>query len=176
MFDEDEVSDTLDNIGNNMPMLATHTLNDLEQTAATLCVDEPEIELHNWLNLTSVLLARARQIRKQIEQITIKWIEANGPLLVGDIEYTVGYRKEVRCRDTLKCLNMLLDSTHGDVAALADYLRTDPYKYGSVRSLLGTTAFDTVFTTQQRPKLESGVPTKELMQTNTRYLQSRGRS
>jgi hypothetical protein len=173
MFDEDEVSDTLGDIGNNVPMLATHTINDLEQKAAILCVDEPEIELHNWLNLTSVLVARARQIRQQIEQIAIKWIEANGPVVSGDLEYTVGYRREVRCLDRQRTLDMILECSGGDLSTIVDHLRADPYKYGSVRGLIGESKYNQVFKAKSRPKLHCGVPQIELLATNTRFVRTR---
>src|SRR5688572_10459913 len=63
----------------DVPMLATRTIAELERSATILCVDEPESELHHWINLADVLVARAKQIRQMVERVAIEWITANGP-------------------------------------------------------------------------------------------------
>ena len=58
-----------------VPMLSTHTISQLEHAAAVLLVDEPEVLLHEWLNLSAVLLAQAKQIRQRVEQLAVEWID-----------------------------------------------------------------------------------------------------
>ena len=82
-----------------VPMLVNSTITQVEDAAMILCVDEPEVEVQSWLNLSSVLTARVKLIRQRIEQIAIKHIETHGPIVSGDLEYTVGYRSEVKCID-----------------------------------------------------------------------------
>jgi hypothetical protein len=151
-------------------MLARSTIAQVEDAAMTLCVDEPETELQSWLILSSVLVARAKQIRQRIEQAAIKYIETHGPVVAGDLEYTVGYRKEVKCLDRQRTLNLILVATGGDLGAIVDHLRADPYKYGSIRGLIGEANYHQVFKTVSRPKLHCGAPQVELLATNTRYL------
>ena len=129
-----------------------------------------EEEVVNWLNLTEVLLQRAREIRGHMEQVAIEWIEIHGPITVGDICYSVGCPKTVRCLDVARCLRLVLAGCGGDVDGVAPYLRADPWKYGSVRSLLGESAFEQVFRSEWTPKLVEGRPQQQLQQTNTRFL------
>ena len=130
--DNDEIDD-LDVPVADVPMLAHSTINEIEDRAMALLIDEPEVDLQSWLNLSSVLMARAKQIRQRVEQIAVKWIEANGPVMSGDLQYTVGYRREVHCLDRQRTLDMILECSGGDLNAIVDHLRSDAYKYGSVR-------------------------------------------
>jgi hypothetical protein len=129
-----------------------------------------EEEIVNWLNLTEVLLQRAREIRHRMEQVAVEWIQLHGPLAVGDIRYSVGCPKTVRCLDVARCLRLVLAGCGGDVDGVAAYLRADPWKYGSVRSLLGESEFEQAFRSEWKPKLVEGRPQRQLQQTNTRFL------
>jgi hypothetical protein len=156
-----------------VPMLANSTITQVEDAAMTLCVDEPEVELQSWLNLSSVLTARVKQIRQRIEQIAIKHIETHGPIVSGDLEYTVGYRNEVKCLDRQRTLDLILEASGGDLGSIVDYLRAEPFKYGSIRGLIGLTNYQKVFKNVARPKLNCGAPQLELLATNVRYVRSK---
>ena len=167
--DNDQIEDS--NIAIvDVPMLANSTISEVEQAATLLCADEPETEMQSWLNLSAVLTARVRLIRQQIEEVAVKWVETYGPIVVGDLQYTVGYRKEVKCLDRQRTLDLILESSAGDLAAIVDHLRSDPYKYGSVRAAIGDANFNQVFKTESKPKLVCGIPQVELIATNTRFL------
>jgi hypothetical protein len=166
-------TDRLDDAGAaDAPLLATRTIGQIEAAATILSVDEPETALHAWLDLTDVLLARARQVRQMIESLAIEWISANGPTHFGDITYTVGYPKTVRCTDAVRCLGLVLDACGGDLDAAVAYLRSDPFKYGSIRNLLGEPVYAEMFKTETKPKLVEGKPQKELVKIDTRFLPS----
>jgi len=156
----------------DVPMLANSTIGEVEQAAMTLRGDE-EAQLQSWLVLSAVLRARAREIRHKVEQIAIKWIEANGPLTAGDMKYSVGYSSAVHCVDKQRTVDLILEACEGDLSAIVDHLRADPFKYGSVRSTLGEANYKQVFQTIARPKLVAGAPQVELLATNTRYLPAR---
>jgi hypothetical protein len=140
------------------PLLATRTISQIEAAATILSVVEPETTLHAWLDLTDVLLARARQVRQMVERLAVEWISANGPTHFGDITYTVGFPKTVRCTDAVRCLGLVLDACGGDLDAAVSYLRSDPFKYGSIRNLLGEPAYGAMFKTETKPKLVEGKP------------------
>jgi hypothetical protein len=175
-IEEDQGADGLSTCGIDVPMLATHTVGDLEATAAALRADEPEIEIQNWLNLTTVLVARAKEIRRMVEQVAIEWINKNGPVQVGDIEYTVGHNKTVRCVDVPRCTNLILESGAGDVSSIVNSLRTDPFKYGTVRSLIGEANFFEVFRTETKPKILYGTLQPQLLKANLRFFPPRQKS
>ena len=143
----------------------------VEQRVNALAPDAAgEEEIVNGLNLTEVLLQRAREIRHRMEQVAIEWIVIHGPVTVGDVRYSVGCPKTVRCLDAARCLRLVLAGCGGDVDGVAPYLRAEPWKYGSVRSLLGESDFEQVFRSEWKPKLVEGRPQRQLQQTNTRFL------
>ncbi|HEX8341427.1 MAG TPA: hypothetical protein VF624_11010 [Tepidisphaeraceae bacterium] len=162
----DEPFGTIDSHG---PMLATASIGDVEDAAAFLAVDEPEVQLQHWLNLSAALLERVKVLRERVEQTAIAWIDANGPVQVGDIRYSIGVSKTVKCTDAARCLQLVLDACRGDLDALTTHLRADPFKYGSVRTLLGESLYDQVFCTETKPKLVEGKPQPTLIKTNTRF-------
>jgi hypothetical protein len=168
--DIDQIEDS-DTTTAEVPMLATSTIRQVEDAAMVLCVDEPEVELQSWLNLSSVLTARVKQIRQRIEQIAIKHIETHGPIVCGDLEYTVGYRNEVKCIDRQRTLDF--EASGGDLGSIVEHLRAEPFKYGSIRGLIGQSNYQQVFKAVARPKLNCGAPQVELLATNLRYLRSK---
>jgi hypothetical protein len=72
-----------------------------------------------------------------------------------------------------RCLDHVIEACGGDLRVLCSYLRSDPFKYGSVRQLLGQAVFDQVFRTEARPKLVDGQTQKQLMISDRRFSKSR---
>lgn len=80
-----------------------------------MSIDELELALgaisehHNrdglieWLNITELLLCRAKVLRQNAERLAIEWITANGAIDIGAIRYTVGHPKHVTCIDVIGC-------------------------------------------------------------------------
>ena len=91
----------------------------------------------------------------------------------GDLEYTVGYRNEVKCLGRQRTLDFILEASGGDLGSIVDHLRAEPFKYGSIRGLIGQTDYQQVFKAVARPKLNCGAPQLELLATNVRYLRSK---
>jgi hypothetical protein len=50
------------------------------------------------------------------------------------------------------------------------YLRSDPYKYGSVQQLMGDERFAMLFRVEHKPKLVEGKPQKPLVRIDRRYV------
>jgi len=152
-------------------VLATLTLAEVERRVTVLAPPAMTAdEVAYWLDLSAVLVARAREVRRAVEAAALAWIEANGPLDVGGIRYTAGTATAVRCLDACRCAELVLTAVGGDVTTLVAYLRSDPWKYGSVRQLLGEEAFATVFRSEHRAKLIEGhPPQRQLVRTDRRF-------
>ena len=69
-------------------------------------------------------------------------------------------------------MDLLLTACGGDLDAVVGHLRTDPFKYGSVRSVLDETAFGQLFETDYKAKLVEGVAQRQLLAVNTRFASS----
>jgi len=126
------------------------------------------------LNLTSVLLSRAKLVRQMLERIAIQWIGIHGPIEIGDIRYVVGHQKVVSCTDVVRCTHTVLEACGGDVKALCDYLSSEPYTYGSVRRLIGDEQFGQVFREDRRPKLIDGKVQLQLLRIDQRFVKQHG--
>ena len=133
--------------------LAKLTVPQIAETVEMLSDDISHDQMLGWLLLSSILVQRAKEIRHQVEQRTITWINANGPIQCGTITYSVGKQKRVKCLDVIRCLELLLDACGGDLATLAGMLRSDPFRYGECGKVLDDALWKTVFSVDWPPKL-----------------------
>jgi len=126
--------------------------------------------LIGWLNLTELLLSRAKLMRQSLEHTAIGWIVQHGPIDIGDIRYITGQQKVVTCTDVVECTHMVLKACGGDVEALGAYLCSRPYKYGSVCKLIGDIQFRQVFREEQRIRLVDGKVQPQLIHIDKRFV------
>ena len=95
--------------------------------------------------------------------MAVDWINANGPFQCGAIAYSVGKNKQVKCRDVLRCVQLLLDACGGDVDMLCTFLRSEPFRYGACGEFLDQAQWNSVFAVEWQEKLV-------LKQTDQRFL------
>ena len=159
-------------LGTESGVLATLTVAEVERRVTVLAPPAMTAdEVAYWLDLSAVLVARAKEVRRAVETATLAWIEANGPLDVGEVRYTAGTATTVRCLDASRCAELVLAAVGGDLGELVAYLRSDPWRYGSVRQLLGDDVFVTVFRAEQRTKLVEGrAAQRQLIRTDGRFV------
>jgi hypothetical protein len=157
--------------GNNDASLEDHdgatalsrlTVHCIEESATALSADVSADEMLHWLELSAVLLRRAKELRSTVERVAVEWIERNGDLRSGPLHYTVRHPRETKCVDVPAAVHLVLAACGGDLDAFAAYLRSDPFKYGSCRDALGGAAFAKVFRTTVRAKLVGDQPAKVL--------------
>ena len=157
-------------------VLATLTVAEVERRVTVLAPPAMTAdEVAYWLDLSAVLVTRAKEVRRAVETAALAWIDVNGALDVGDVRYAAGTATTVRCLDACRCAELVLAAVGGDVTALVAYLRSDPWKYGSVRQLLGDDGFATVFRSEHRPKLVEGRPQKQLIRNDRRFTHGKER-
>jgi hypothetical protein len=134
-----------------------------EDAAAALSVAASADQLLQWLNLSAVFLARAKEIRKRVEDVASEWIGVNGPLRCGPVSYVSRIEESTKCANVPLAVRAVLDACGGDLDSFCQYLRSDPLKYGSCARLLPQSAYSTVFRTESRTKLV-------LRQSDARFL------
>lgn len=146
--------------------LAKLSLAEIEHAVGVL----PECLSHDqvlqWLMLATVLVERSKQVKQRVDDVAIAWIKGNGPLTNGPIVYSVGPQRQVKCRDVLRCMQLLLDACGGDIEWLCTCLAANPFKYGACGELLPKAAWNTVFVDERKDKLV-------LKSADTRYLPRR---
>lgn len=150
---DDRRMEIADSVPTDDRSLADRTIADVERDLAVLTTAHPEADVLHWLNLSEVLLARAAQIRRQVEQVTINWIMENGRIQCGPITYSVGRHKQVKCGDLLKCMELLLAACGGSVEELCTYFRSDPFRYGTCGQILSEAEWKSVFVVEWQDKL-----------------------
>jgi len=105
---------------------------------------------------------KAKDYRRQFDSIFIEWLENNGRTQVGDLDFYVGTKRTVRCRDVSKTLALILTHRLGDLGSLADYLSSSPFKHGSLRDLLSADEWNECFEVCTAKDLRTGAPKKEV--------------
>jgi hypothetical protein len=106
---------------------------------------------------------KARDFRRQFDSIFIEWLEQHdGRTQVGDLDFYVGTKRTVRCRDVGRALALILTHRLGDLSALADYLSSSPFKHGSLKDLLSADEWDECFEVRTSTDLRTGAPKQEV--------------
>lgn len=132
-------------------------------------------EAAQMLLLVKSLLHRAKLIRSLLDDKLIEWIDRNGPLEVGDIQYFVGFPTTTRCIDIRQTMQLLLAGLDGDWEGVVPYLSSQPFKQGSCRSILAPADWERVFEVTRTPKLKEGKPggkggtQRRLIEVNTKF-------
>jgi hypothetical protein len=154
---------------NLRPELASMTLSELE--AGVRAIDDATAadDLLLWLGRASCLLWRAKRLKADLEARVVAWIGAHGDLVAGEVRYTTGHHAITRCVDVTLGVEALLAAAGGKPAGLAAYLKSDPFKYGSCRSVLTPSQYRRVFRTEVKVELREGVPVRQLKRVNDRF-------
>lgn len=88
---------------------------------------------------------RAKQLQDALDAALLAHIRKHGPVVIGCITLYAGYRTTTTALDKLAVLNALLIHTRGDLGETTTYLVAQPYKHGSIRSLLPPSLFCSLF-------------------------------
>ena len=120
------------------------------------------------------MYALAKKILQACDQSTIEHIKATGkPLVIGKMLYTVGKKKETKCKDVRETLATLLETFGPE--RVGECLGSSAWKYGQVRKMLAdsgdTTTFDTLFSTEEKDVLnEKGEKVDALQKINLEFV------
>jgi hypothetical protein len=110
------------------------------------------------------------ELKKRMEEAAIKWIQANGDLVDGDIRYYVGPNKSTKCLDLPGTLRALLEVSGGDLDAVVEVLSSGAFKPAKAREVLGERA-DGLFETKETTDLKTGKATgPRLQKSDPRYI------
>jgi len=163
--DEIEETDPWD----NWPELTTTTIGQIDTAVREITPAAAADTVLLWIDRTCSLVRRAKEIRAEMESRAVEWIATHGDLVLGDIRYTTGERATTKCIDVRLGLNALLTATGGEASRLAEFLKSDPFKYGSCRSILLPSLFDRIFQTECKTIFKSGRPVRQLRRINNRF-------
>jgi hypothetical protein len=152
------------------PVIRSQSIEQIESAIDQLSHQCTVEQIVHGINVTSILLSRAKLLRQTLEQIAVRWIDSNGPIEIGDIRYTTGHHKRVLCTDILGCAQVVLEMSGGDLASLCEHLNSNPYKYGSVHRLVGNERFSELFRIEHKPKLVEDKAQKQLIRVDRRYV------
>jgi ABC-type glycerol-3-phosphate transport system substrate-binding protein len=110
------------------------------------------------------------ELKKRMEEAAIKWIQANGDLVDGDIRYYVGPNKSTKCLDLPGTLRALLEVSGGDLDAVVEVLSSGAFKPAKAKEVLGERA-DGLFETKETTDLKTGKATgPRLQKSDPRFI------
>lgn len=122
-----------------------HSLDDLQQALDALTPQLEHDQALELLNAAVALRDRACDLHSRCLALALVWVQHNGPLTCGEVRWEARNTKKVTCRNLLATAEGLLDQLGGDVAGLVGHLQAQPFKHGSCRHTLGTTAYERLF-------------------------------
>jgi hypothetical protein len=133
--------------------LSAMTLPQIERTIDVEPVSLGHDEMLRRVLLATVLCRRAQEFRRRVEEAAIAWIKVHGPLFSGPVIYVATPEKTVRCINPRLGLDLLLETTGGDLDAASAYLSASPFKYGSCAKLMSPEQWMQVFQEMRRDRL-----------------------
>lgn len=78
-----------------------------------------------------------RDLDATAKEAGLEFLTEHGEVVSGDERYYVGKKKTTKCRDTGKALEALLTETGGDFEAVVELMKSEPWKYGACKGVLG---------------------------------------
>jgi hypothetical protein len=150
--------------------LRERTPADIERQVVATRSESSQDELAAAIDAAEWLLARAKTIDHLMKQIAIGWVERNGEFDIGDMHYSVGYSTTMKCLNVPQVAHAVLDSAGGDFNRLLDALVAQPYKHGTVRTLIEKKVYGQLFKPHRTGRLINGIPERILKRTDKRFL------
>ena len=89
------------------------------------------------MNQIDIVLERAKEAKASFTADLLEWVQKNGSFEFGGKTYMVGKKTSTKGRNTNKCLHALFDGVDGDIDALGELLKSDPFKQGASKPVLG---------------------------------------
>jgi hypothetical protein len=146
--------------------------------ADTLAADLARIPGGSPEDLAEVFMryeAQARRARDELAAIKdalVEHIQATGqPLVVGEIEYRAGHRKETKCLSNDQAADAVFSAVGGDVKTFAACLASSAFLPGACRKVLPPDEFARLFETVDKPVLIEGKPKPQLVGFNPKFTE-----
>jgi hypothetical protein len=114
------------------------------------------------------VIERARAAKAKLQPLLIDYINATGPIEIGDLVYIVGTKKTTKCIDVAATIQAVLEATGGDFTQLCAVLSSQPVKYGAAREVLGEARWAELFDVKVEATLE-GKPVKAVLKIDRRF-------
>lgn len=112
-------------------------------------------------------VSAARRLKSDMEMAIIDWIEEHGDIEVDqDTRYYVGKAKTTKCRDMKKVGESLVEAMGGDLDGVFGVIKSEGWKHGAVKRILGEDSFNQLYFTEERSSLKTGKPVKLLKKAN----------
>lgn len=114
-----------------------------------------------FMNKVALFKAATKELASRAEQALIAYIDLHGDLDAGDRRYYVGTEKKTTVIDKEDALKALAAACGGDIAQMASYLTSEPFKPGACRTL----GMDSHFVTETKKDLKDGAPIRKVVAT-----------
>lgn len=144
----------------------------MEDLETAIITTSPDDDTHKLLELYFRLKAyieRGRDMKLMLEEKLVENLSANGPVMVGDVQYRAGVKKTTKCQNLPGAVQALLESVGGDFDAFCQCLSSNAIKYGAAREPLGD-RWDEFFKVEEQLELVEGKAKKSLIEVNTKFM------
>ncbi len=111
----------------------------------------------------------AREFGDELDRRMLEYVQEHGAVEIGTIKYFAGTKKKTKCRDISAALQALFESNGGDFGSVAQFLSSEPIKYGACKDLLGV-AWHSHFEVIEEAELKEGVVKKTLQKIDTKFI------
>jgi hypothetical protein len=142
--------------------------NAIDIAVAKLTVAAPQDCVLEQLLFVESLKSIAADAYSRVRDAAARWIIANDEIESNGIRYYVGDKKTTKCKDKAKTLEALLVHCAGDMAQVAEFMSSEPFKHGAISKELPPVEYAALFVVFVEPELREGKP--KLQKVDTKFL------
>lgn len=99
-----------------------------------------------------------RLLCERVDAAVMEWIRVHGDVTIGPVRYYIGQSTTTKCRSVPDTLRAVLETTGGDVDAVAQLLSASAFKPGACKKTLPPEVYDAHFETRAVEDVKTGVP------------------
>jgi hypothetical protein len=111
-------------------------------------IDQPNAELIcDLLDRFAYMKRRIKELETQFKPVLAAWIKENGPVSIGETQWSYAADKDTDSVDHGETLDALFTYFKGDVDKVAEAFSSHPFKHGWCREALPPEVYDKCFKT-----------------------------
>lgn len=130
----------------------------IQSAALDLAYDAPMEAAAAVLVKLNAIKERVREAEGKIKARLLAWCQyqPGREIVIGTKRYFAGHDTDTKCTDPARALEAAFIAANGDFAKAAEYLGSDPFKYGSLRKVMEPGVYAKCFKRVTKDKLKDG--------------------
>lgn len=123
------------------------------------------------IDAVNVAKTKLKEIDTALKEAFELYYNKNGPLELDETtSYIMKTAKTIKCVNPYETFETLLGCTDGDIeAVVANFLSSNPFKHGSIKSAIRPEQFDELFQVEERKSIDTGNTKRQMAKWDKQF-------